>query len=135
MKDVSKPPGGPIGAAAITVFGALGTILDVKHAWVSISATFRGCPGLFGCTDRLLHLDDTMFNGIMVSMGILIVSVLALVVGVRSLLYHLREHEDEDVPRITSKPPKKAAPRNRRAKRKPAARKDAAAASGVGASD
>ncbi|HEX8443949.1 MAG TPA: hypothetical protein VF631_09915 [Allosphingosinicella sp.] len=129
MADAPKAPGGPVAAAVITVFGGLGTILDVKHAWVSISDIFRGCQGFFGCTDHLLKLDDTMFNGIMVWLGILLVSVLALIVGMRSLLYHLRKQEVADgTPRIAAKPAKRAASRNNRVKSKPTGRDTAATA-------
>lgn len=79
---------GPVGGGFLSVFGAFGTILDVKHAGAAIGHTFAGCTGPIDFFWRLVSLDDTLFFGILVWLGILAASVAALVIGVRALRRH-----------------------------------------------
>ena len=88
---------GPIGGGILSVFGAFGTILDIKHAGAAIGQTFAGCTGFMDFLWRLFTLDDTLFFGVLVWLGILFASVTAFVIGVRAMYHYYTKHDDHDV--------------------------------------
>ena len=88
LSVISPKLPGPVGGGALSVFGAFGTILDVKHAGAAIGQTFAGCTGPIDFLWRLVGLDDTLFFGMLVWLGILVASVTALFIGLRALYHH-----------------------------------------------
>ena len=117
MTNVPKPPRGPVWAATVAIFGAFGTVFDIKHAYLSLTAKLDTCVGFFGCTDHIMRLEDDVFGGVLLFLAILIVSLLALYFGVRGMIHHMRHGEDEPpvAPKPTKRPTLPRAPRKPRA--------------------
>jgi hypothetical protein len=83
----NAPPNTLLGGGIMTVFGAFGTALDIKHASSALAVPFQGCHGVYSVAERLVGMDDTLFLGVLVWVGVLIVSLVTMGLGVLKI-YH-----------------------------------------------